>query len=135
MQLAAGKQDRPLPDAAASPAQTGTAELLEDVPLPLHWLDRDGTILWANRAARDLLGNEAAPALGRHVGELFADGEGRAELLRCLARGESLRGHPATLRALDGSLRHVLVDAVAKGPEGDPVHTQLYLRDITEQKR
>jgi PAS domain S-box-containing protein len=110
-------------------------DFLENAVLPMHWVARDGTILWANKAEMDLLGFEPQEIIGHHIGEFHADSQAIEDILSRLARNEQLRGYEARLRCKDGSLRDVRIDSNVFTENGMFVHTRCFIIDITEQKK
>jgi PAS domain S-box-containing protein len=122
-----------VPEDLVAQQSEGLEEFLENAPVALHLLAPEGTILRASRFELELLGYQREAYEGRHIREFHAD-EGVAEdILRRLARGETLRDRPARLRAGDGSIRHVLINGnLRRDPEGNPVHSRCVLRDVSE---
>lgn len=115
--------------------QEELADFFENATVGLHWVGPDGTILQANRAELDLLGYERDEYVGHNITEFHADQEAIKELLRHLSKRETVVDYPAMLRAKDGSIKHVLMNADVMW-EGDRfIHTRCFTRDITEAKR
>src|SRR5690606_29220743 len=56
-------------------------------------------------------------------------------ILAQLVRGGTLHGHPARLRARDGSVHHVLITSSAHVEDGELRYTRCVTIDVTEQKR
>lgn len=106
-------------------------ELLDEVPVGLCFVSRDGHILWANQAELDLVGCEESECVGRGLGE-FLMGPGVAEtLLERLVSGERIEGQRARLRSKDGAIRQVLIDGSALFRDGEFIHGRTVTRDIT----
>jgi PAS domain S-box-containing protein len=114
--------------------QREAVDFLENAAVPLHWLDDEGRILWANRAELDLLGYTRDEYIGRHLADFYVDAGVVTDMLRRLARNETLRNYEAQLRCKDGSIRHVLVTSNVLWADGKFVHTRCFTRDITEFK-
>lgn len=130
-----------LPIAATGPDLSGfwpdedeLQDFFEHAPVGLHWVGLDGRILWANRAALDLLGYSAEEYVGRPIADFHADPEVTDDIFRGLARGETLRDYEAALRHKDGSLRHVLISANGRWEAGVFVYARWFTVDITERK-
>ncbi len=116
-------------------AERELRDFVESAAIPMHWVAVDGTILWANRAELDMLGYAPEEYIGRHIGAFHADGPTIEDMLRRLARGETLREYPARMRCKDGSVRDVLVDSSVLWEDGRFVHTRCFARDVTGLRR
>ncbi len=86
------------------------ADFAENAPIGLHWLDADGTLLWANRADFEPLGYARADYVGRPLRDFLAEPRVVDDLLARVSAGETVQ-LPATLRRQDGSLREVTLSA------------------------
>ncbi len=111
------------------------ADFFENAPVGAHWVDPDGTILWANKAELDLLGYLPEEYIGHHVSKFHADKSVSKNVLNRLRRGEDLDHHEVRLRAKDGSIRYGLVSSTGLWQDGQLVHTRGFVRDITDRKR
>ncbi len=107
-------------------------DFFDNSPMPLHWVDRAGRIIRANRAELNLLGYDESQYLGHHVSEFQV--EPPVEMLDRLGSGEVLREYEARLRCQDGSIRDVLIDSSVLWRNGEFVHTRCFTRDITDKK-
>ena len=96
-------------------------------------LGPDGTILWANRAKIDLVGYPRDQYVGRPISEFHADPDLIAEILRRVARNDTVRGSEARLRCSDGSIKHVRIDANGLFRDGALVHVRYFTRDVTAE--
>jgi PAS domain S-box-containing protein len=110
-------------------------DFLESVAVALHWLGQDGRVVWANRAQLTLLGYEREEYVGRLFGEFLVEPEAAEDLLRRLDGGEPLHAYPARLRAKDGSIKHVLIDASGSSGSEPRILARCVSRDVTEQQR
>ncbi|MCA1818472.1 MAG: PAS domain-containing protein, partial [Halobacteriales archaeon] len=108
-------------------------DLLENAAPGIHQADAQGRILWANRAELEMLGYAAQEYVGRNFAEFHADPGAAADILERLARGETLRDHPARLLRKDGTVRHVRIHCNARFEDGRLVHTRSFTRDATER--
>ena len=79
------------------------SDFVEEVPIALHWVGPDGTILWANRAEYEWLGYQREEYIGHHFTEFHADRAVAEEMLSRLARHETLQDFEAQMRRKDGS--------------------------------
>jgi len=101
----------------------------------LHWVDANGTIIWANAAELELLGYSSTEYVGRHIGDFHADSEVLKDILTRLKRGEKLRDYEARLRCKNGAIKTVMIDSSVLWENGRFIHTQCFTRDVTEQRR
>jgi len=109
------------------------ADFLENAAEGLHRVAADGTILWANRAELELLGYGYDEYVGRHIADFHLDQDVIQSMLRLLTAGETLRDHPARLRAKDGSVKHVLIHSNACFEDGKLAYTRCFTRDATDR--
>ncbi len=110
-------------------------DFLENAVVPLHWVDAEGIIIWANRAEMDLLGYAPSEYIGHHISEFHADESVARDILERLARREELVGKEARLRCKDRSIREVRIHSNVYAPGDIFAHTRCFTIDITEQKR
>jgi PAS domain S-box-containing protein len=115
-----------------------TSELtsfLESASVGLHWVGADGTIVWANSAEMELLGYSPSEYIGHNIAEFHEDPEVICDMLERLLRDENLKDYEARLKCKDGSIRTVLVDSSGLWEEGRFVHSQCFIRDVTDQRQ
>ena len=117
---------------ARSVAEEELQQFLETAAEGIHRVNREGTILWANRAELELLGYSADEYVGHHIAEFHADPDVANTILERLAARETLRGVNARMRCKDGSIKHVLVNANVRWLGDEFVYTRSFTRDITE---
>jgi PAS domain S-box-containing protein len=132
--LAAEVAERKRVETALRRREAELANLVEAATFAMHWVDRDGIILWANRAELEMLGYSRDDYVGRAIADFHVNRDVVDEILTSLHRGESVRKREAVLRCKDGTLKHVLIDSSALWDEGRFVHTQCFTRDITAQR-
>jgi PAS domain S-box-containing protein len=99
------------------------------------WVDQAGTVVWANRALVELLGCTLEEVVGSQFVRFLADPSRSSELLERLAGGDIVHAHPVALACREGEVRHAVVDAAPFRANGTVVHTGLFIRDVTEQRR
>ncbi|UKT62977.1 sensor histidine kinase [Pedobacter mucosus] len=111
------------------------SDFVENASIPLHWVDRDGIILWANKAELDALGYSYEDYIGKPISNFHADADVIDDILTRLTRDETLNNYAARLKAKDGSIRHVLISSNVLRKDGEFVHTRCFTKDITEIKK
>jgi PAS domain S-box-containing protein len=107
------------------------SDFLENAAVPLHWVDDNGIIIWANQAELDTLGFAMEEYIGSHISAFHADQETIGEILSRLNNNETLHNYPAKLRRKDGSIRHVLISSNVLRKDGKFIHTRCFTRDVT----
>jgi two-component system sensor histidine kinase VicK len=109
-------------------------DFVENASLPLHWVNEQGIIVWANQAELDLLGYQKEEYIGFPISNFHADEHIINDILNRLTNNETLRNHPATLKCKDGSIKHVLINSNVLRKDGEFVHTRCFTRDVTAIK-
>ena len=117
---------------ARSIAEEELQQFLDTAAEGIHRANRDGTILWANRAELELLGYTTEEYVGHTIAEFHEDPALANDILARLAARETLRGVEARMRCKDGSVRNVLINANARWVGDEFVYTRCFTRDITE---
>ncbi|SMQ85296.1 PAS domain S-box-containing protein/diguanylate cyclase (GGDEF) domain-containing protein [Devosia lucknowensis] len=115
------------------------SKVLDLAPVPMLLLERGGTVVFCNRAARALVGVSVDAAAPEELGSYFQSGDGLAVSLQCdrLWRGEasSFRGEQRVQHS-DGAPIWVLLDAqLVEGEAGGEPCIILQLTDIELQKQ
>lgn len=111
------------------------SDFVENASIPLHWVDRNGIILWANKAELSALGFTYDEYIGKPISNFHADLDVINDILSRLTRDETLNNYPARLKTKDGSIRHVLISSNVLRENGKFVHTRCFTKDITEIKK
>lgn len=111
------------------------SDFFENASIPLHWVDENGIIVWANKAELDALGFGYDEYVGQHIANFHADSNTINDILTRLTSNETLINYPARLRAKDGSIRHVLISSNVLRKNGKFIHTRCFTKDITEIKK
>jgi hypothetical protein len=127
--------DPQIPTADFDQGEEELRDFLENVPVPLHALREDGTILWANAAELNLLGYPREEYIGRNITEFHADADVITDILNRLTKDVKLDGYEARLRCRDGSIRCVSISSSVYRRNGQFVHTRCVTVDITAGKR
>ncbi|MCC6574589.1 MAG: PAS domain-containing protein [Planctomycetes bacterium] len=110
-------------------------DFLENGNQPMFCLSPLGRIVWANKAELALLGYPAEEYIGHHISEFHADTRKADDLMSTLAAGEEVREFNCQLRARDGALLHVAVNASGLWREGKLVHCRVFTHEIGRQRR
>lgn len=108
------------------------SDFIENASLPLHWVDKDGYITWANQAELDALGFTKEEYIGASITNFHADQEVIGDILTRLSNNETLHNYPARLKCKDGSIKHVLISSNVSRKDGEFIHTRCFTRDITD---
>jgi PAS domain S-box-containing protein len=108
-------------------------DFFENASMPLHWVDREGIIIWANQAELDALGYAKEEYIGFPISNFHADQEVIQDILTRLTNNETLLDYSAKLKCKDGSIKHVLINSNVLRKDGKFVHTRCFTRDITEK--
>lgn len=107
-------------------------DFVENAPVGIHWIVSDGTILWANQEALDMLGYDRNEYVGRNVIEFHVDRDVAEDILGKLNTNVPLKDRMARLRKKDGSIRHVLISCNFRREDGRFIHDQYFTQDITD---
>ena len=109
-------------------------DFFENASLPLHWVDSNGTIIWANQAELDSLGYTKDEYIGYPISLFHSESAVINDILTRLKNKETLKNYPASLTCKDGSIKHVLINSNVLEKNGEFIHTRCFTRDITELK-
>jgi len=110
-------------------------DFVENASIPLHWVDENGVIIWANQAELDALGFLYEEYVGQPIGNFHADAAVIDDILTRLINNETLHNYPAKLKAKDESIRHVLISSNVLWKDGKFVHTRCFTKDVTDLKK
>jgi PAS domain S-box-containing protein len=110
-------------------------EFLESATECLQGLSPEGRVLWANQAMLELAGYPREEHLGKYISELHAEPRDTGDVLARIQRGEQVHDQATQLRAKDGSLKEVLVNASGLFRGGRLIQVRWATRDVTERKR
>ena len=109
------------------------SDFVENASVPLHWVDEDGLIIWANQAELDFLGYSSEEYIGRCINDFHADADVINDILARLKNGETLLNYPARLVRKDGIIKNVIINSNALVKNGKFVHSRCFTRDISDQ--
>lgn len=110
-------------------------DFFENSNVPLHWVDKHGIILWANKAELALLGYDEKEYIGQSISAFHADPPVIKDILQRLSRSETLSNYEARLRAKDGSTKTVSINSSVYAENGHFIHTRCFSIDITLKKQ
>jgi PAS domain S-box-containing protein len=123
--------ERKLAEQALRRREQELAEFFAESPLGLLWVGPDHRVRRINRAGLDLLGRPAEDILRQLVSRFSPGMGGLTELLERLAQGDTVQQFRTRLRAGDGRVREVLVDANGLWEQGRLQYSRWFVRDIT----
>lgn len=114
---------------------TELSDALEKATLPIHWIDDNGIILWANAAELDLMGYSKEEYIGSSILDYYGDKNRILDILVSLKSSETVKDYPADLKCKDGSIKHVLISANGVIKDGQFIHSCCFTRDVTASVR
>jgi PAS domain S-box-containing protein len=108
-------------------------DYLDNAAIGLHWVDGEGTILWANPADYEPLGYSADEYIGHSITEFHAEEDVINDILARLLAGETLYNYRAKLLCKDGSTLSVLIASSGLfDEERNFIHTRCFtIKDPT----
>lgn len=109
-------------------------DFIEKGSVPLHWVDGNGIIVWANQAELDALGYSREEYIGRPIKNFHVDEPVISDILKRLIGKETLLNYPARLKRKDGSIRDVLINSNVRWKDDKFMHTRCFTRDVSELK-
>ncbi|MGE0158763.1 MAG: PAS domain S-box protein [Gemmatimonadales bacterium] len=107
------------------------SDFLENSLEGIYALAPDGSILWANHAALELLGHRRKDFVGHPIADFFVDRDVIEDALSRLATGEGVVSLRARIRGRGGRVKHVLTHARGIYVEGTLVRTRCFMLDET----
>jgi two-component system sensor histidine kinase VicK len=107
-------------------------DFVENAALPLHWVNAEGVITWANQAELDLLGYTKEEYIGYPISDFHADKETIDDILHRLIENETLTNYSARLKCKTGSIKNVLINSNVLRQNGEFIHTRCFTRDVTD---
>src|SRR5688572_16591534 len=84
---------------------------LENAPMPMHWVNGSGIIIWVNKAELDLLGYEKEEVINKHINAFHLDQDVIDDMMSRLINKETLKNYPARLKCKNGGIKNVLVNS------------------------
>ncbi|MDH5826820.1 PAS domain S-box protein [Sphingobacterium faecium] len=108
------------------------SDFIENGSVPLHWVNNEGIIIWANQAELDLVGYTADEYIGHPISNFHKDAEVIQEILMRLSNNETLRDFPARLKCKDGSIKYVTISSNALFENDQFIHSRCFTKDVTQ---
>lgn len=106
-------------------------DFMEHGAVPLHWVNAEGIIIWANQAELDLLGYRSEEYVGKPITDFHQDPSLIQKLFKRLLKQETISDFPATLTCKDGSLKYVVISSNGLFKDGTFIHSRCFTKDIT----
>jgi PAS domain S-box-containing protein len=105
-------------------------EFAENANVPLHCVDKSGTIIWANKAELTFLGYPPEEYIGQPIAKFHVNQVTIGSILDQLLQGNSLSHRRAQLIAKDGSTKDVAIYSSGYRVNGELVHTRCFTIDV-----
>jgi PAS domain S-box-containing protein len=128
------KHDRKSVDLALATSQQGISDFMQNALLGIHWVDRDGIVVWANDAELEMLGYESGEYIGQVLHDFHVDRVAIKSAFQLLLNDQPVISHESQMIRRDGSICDVSINATALFRDGKFVHARCFTRDITELK-
>lgn len=106
-------------------------DFIEQGAMPLHWVDKNGLIIWANQAELAMLGFTREEYLGQPITRFHADIDVINDILRRLTADETIINYPAKLICKDGTIKEVIINSNVQRQNGEFIHTRCFTRDVS----
>ena len=107
-------------------------DFIENAPMPLHWVNGSGIIIWANQAELNFLGYTREEYFNKHISNFHVDKEVIDDLLYRLINNETLTDCHARLICKNGDIKNVLINSNVYWRDNEFIHTRCFTKDITE---
>lgn len=108
-------------------------DFIEEASTPLHRVNIEGIITWANKAELNLFGYSKAEYIGMPISNFHADQAVIKDILKRLLNFEDIHNYPARLICRNGSIKHVLINSSVYKKDGKFIHTKCFTSDITDR--
>ncbi|RYD56506.1 MAG: PAS domain S-box protein [Sphingobacteriales bacterium] len=116
-------------------AKNGLQEFIDSAAVGIHCVNKDGVVIYVNKAELDLLGYTRDGYVGHHISEFYADQPVIDDIMKRLLTCEELHSYEARLKCKDGSIRHVLISSNVCLRDGEFQYTRCFTRDITKRRK
>lgn len=111
---------------------TELTDFIDSASLALHWVNREGVIIWANQAELDLLGYRKEEYIGFPIANFHTDQDTISKILHMLLNNQRVEDYPASLRCKNGDIKHVVINSSALMKDDEFVHSMCFTKDVTE---
>ncbi len=111
------------------------ADLVENATIGIHWVSKEGDIIWANKAELGFLGYALDDYIGHSIREFHSDPDECDRFLTRVKNKEPLDNYECRLRAQDGSIKQVVLSSNVFVKNGKFIHTRCFTRDVTAHKQ
>ena len=118
--------ERKSAEAKLAQSQRELLDFAENANVPLHRVDRNGIIIWANQAELDYLGYQWHEYVGHPIAQFHADPPVIEDILNRLITGQTLTAYKARLIAKDGSIKTVSIYSSVYRENGEFKHTRCF---------
>jgi PAS domain S-box-containing protein len=129
------KLDRESADTALAVSQQGISDFMQNALIGIHWVDKDGIVVWANRAELEMLGYDSDEYIGQSLLDFHVDRTSTQCAFQQLLKDEPIVGRDSQMIRKDGSICDVSIDSNALFKDGKFIHARCFTRDISEQKQ
>lgn len=117
------------------PVHESLEDFLDNVTVAVHLVDREGIIVYANKAELKLLGYQKEEYIGHNIKEFHAEEEVIDSIFSKLAQHEDLHNAESKLKCKDGSVIDVVINSNVHFEDNQFKHTRCFTRDITRLKK
>ncbi len=107
-------------------------DFIENAPMPMHWVNGSGIIIWANKAELDMFGYTKEEYLNNHISNFHLDKDVIDTIMKRLIAKDTLKDHPARVLCKNGDLKYVLINSNVFHRNGEFIHTRCFTKDITD---
>lgn len=105
------------------------------IPVGIHWVGPDGTILRVNQSELDLLDYSREEFIGLNIADIHVDKEEAEKILQKVKSGSELQNYKTKLRSKNGSVQEVVMNSDVYRDEGNFIHTRFFIREITSRRQ
>jgi PAS domain S-box-containing protein len=98
----------------------------------IHFVDKDGIIIYANPFDLEILGYTEDEYVGHHVSEFQLDEDILSDMLCRLTNNEPLSNYPARVQAKD-KIKYLLYNSNVYHKDGEFIHTRCFASEIDRE--
>lgn len=110
-------------------------DFMENASMPIHWINKEGIIVWANLAELEMMGYTADEYIGYPIADFYEDHRIIGDIFNRLIDDQTLTDYPARLKCKDGSVKQVLISSNVYRKKGEFIHTRCLTKDITNLEK